>query len=428
MAAVIPSLRPQDPAPWWRRLLAFLIGPRFIDPPLRFVTVFFGSMTILPTGFEPSGGAGYVALSTVAGLFVIVSAFVPRLTLGVGIVGTFLFMSLHPDLVNPFNLDVLIAGGVLLTYRRYRLWAVAVAGLVLEVLVGRMIGASSGTASDAQVTLLVSVLVFVLCLGAGLGEARIQGEIARREDAVRRHEHELSRLRIEVAIDTHDTVSHGLATQAAIIRVLGQEAAAGHGPDVRTLSELGMVNDRSQRQLRQLLSRLRGEDEQDRGTDLGEALRSVAGAITAGAVAGGFALEIRIGALPSAVPAPLVDAAQKLLTELATNVFKHARTDAPCEITVDVVPGDGGAALQLASHNAVAPSVGFTPRTLTRRAELLGGSCEVRCSGGESADVLVRIPLPADVAPAPGSSPGISPEDLLRPDEAPPLAHAVESS
>lgn len=428
MAAVIPSLRPQDPAPWWRRLLAFLIGPRFIDPPLRFVTVFFGTMTILPRGFDPAGGAGYVVLSTIAGLLVIVSAFVPRLTLVAGILGTFVFMAVEPGLVNPFNLDVLIAGGVLLTYRRYRLWAVAVIGLILEVLVGKMVDATSGSTSVAQDTLLVSVLVFVLCLGAGLGEARIQGEIARREDAVRRHEHELSRLRIEVAIDTHDTVSHGLATQAAIIRVLGQEAAAGHGPDVRTLSELGMVNDRSQRQLRQLLSRLRGEDEQDRGTDLGEALRSVAGAITAGAVAGGFALEIRIGALPSAVPAPLVDAAQKLLTELATNVFKHARTDAPCEITVDAVPGDGGAALQLASHNAVAPSAGFTPRTLTRRAELLGGSCEVRCSGGESADVLVRIPLPADVAPAPGSSPGISPEDLLRSDEAPPLAHAVESS
>ncbi|WP_156954060.1 sensor histidine kinase [Brachybacterium phenoliresistens] len=425
---MIPSLRPQDSAPWWRRLLAFLIGPRFIDPPLRFVTVFFGTMTILPTGFDPAGGPGYVALSVIAGLLVIVSAFLPRLTLVAGILGTFAFMGVDPDLVNPFNLDVLVAAGVLLTYRRYRLWAVAVAGLALEVLVGRMVGASSGSASDAQVTLLVAVLVSVLGLGAGLGEARIQAEIARREDAVRRHEHELSRLRIQVAIDTHDTVSHGLATQAAIIRVLGQEAAAGRGPDVRTLSELGMVNDRSQRQLRQLLSRLRGDDEQDRSTDLSEALKSVTGAITAGAVAGGFALDVRFGALPPAVPAPVVDAAQKLLTELATNVFKHARTDAPCVITVEVIPGEGGSALQLASHNAVASPSGFTPRTLTRRAELLGGSCEVRRPDGDSAEVLVRIPLPADGAPVPAVPPGISAEDLLRADEAPPLAHAVESS
>ena len=126
-------------------------------------------------------------------------------------------------------------------------------------------------------------------------------------------------------------------------------------------------------------------------------------AIRSGARAGGFDLETRHSALPTRVDARMAGEVQLVLFELATNVLKHACSTAGARVEADGATGEGVAAIVLRSRNRVRADEPVVPRTLTRRAEALGGSCTAAAVARGVLEVSVVLPLPL--------------ADLLRPGE-----------
>ncbi|MFC0673116.1 sensor histidine kinase [Brachybacterium hainanense] len=397
-----------------RRFLAALAGPRFIDPPLRLILAILAAIQLL--GLDTTAPGGYVLLQALMTASVLVTAWAPGAAAVIMVMGFLVNALAFPERLNLF-LDMLaLPLGVLLSQRRLRgalltfsaFCGAAALAVGLDTYDGRFIGPGS---------FVVPVLASILGWSAHLLEARTEREIARREEAAREHELELARIRIDVAIDTHDTVSHGLATESAIIRVLGAEARRGGQLDLRTLSELGMVNDRAHQQLRRLLARLRGEiADEDGETDLDAALDSAVQSVRAGAAAGDIGLEVELEPTGAIVPVLFAEAATSMLYELATNIFKHADPHERSRIDVRIASGSGSPILELGAGNHALRPEPFTPRTLSRRAKRFGGECDTRVEAGGDVHVRVWIPVPA--TPTGQRTPDEQPQNLPRADEA----------
>lgn len=234
--------------------------------------------------------------------------------------------------------------------------------------------------ADAEYAMLAtegSLWLFATLLGISTAmlQARIDHEIVQRESAARRSEQEVQKIRLDLATDAHDTVSHALATEAAILRVIGNER--GEGLDERVLSELALVNARAQRQLRQLLTRLNSPAGTGFGVDLAREIDATLTAIRGGARAGGFDIDVSTGRLPGRVDIRFAETVQFVLFELATNILKHASAPDLAAIHVGLAPGGSGDELILSSRNLAAGESEFVPLTLDRRSRGSGGTCSV---------------------------------------------------
>ena len=393
---------PGDPAASPGRrggLRARLLGPRFVDPPIRLVGLVFAVFMILPL---PGDDMGLTAslLQDGAALLLLLATFRPGLALVLTIPGEVLHLVLQGEHLTPFFASLVSVLAVAAAGRRWRLLLLSVLAVFLEALAGGLV-AGDGHLLPGVTEVALCLLALLLGLSAALLQTRLDVEIRRREQAARGAERELQRLRVDLAADTHDTVSHALATESAIIRMMGRSRE--QGVDERVIAELALVNARAQRQLRQLLARLRSVDGDGALVDLSHEVPASLEAIRSGARAGGFDLETRHSALPTRVDARMAGEVQLVLFELATNVLKHACSTAGARVEADGATGEGGDAIVLRSRNRVRADEPVVPRTLTRRAEALGGSCTAAAVARGVLEVSVVLPLPL--------------ADLLRPGE-----------
>ena len=232
-------------------------------------------------------------------------------------------------------------------------------------------------------------LAAVLGLTAVASERRARREAARRLRSAQEHRRAIEELRRSFALDTHDTIAHGLTTQAAIVSVL----TARDGSRPAQLTELALVTAHTQQQLRALLARLSGSARHP-DTDVAFEIefRTAVEARAAILGAGGFEVELRLERLPQRASSRDLETSLFLFQELATNIVKHSAARSSCLIAVDSVPVQHRTALHLSSRNPGTFRADGPPRSLALRARTSGGTCTVR-ERDERVAIDVLLPL-----------------------------------
>jgi len=377
-----------------QRILRWLAGPRFIDLPIRALALVQALTGLLPATAE-SQDPLYLLFFYAGRILYLV---VPFLPLSGGIAGVLLvlvFMGAFPEYLNPFQDPIEFAAGILLSQLRWVPWLLLLlAVLGLNVLM-------------FELTPLVAVPYWLLgystlrnaliALAGAIGERRLRREIGLREHAAREHERQLQQERTSFAVDAHDTVSHGLATQAAMVRLLSAEK--GEGERRQLLSELSLANDEIQHQLRVFLAKLRVDDGVLRSpaADAEEEFRRTSETLRRAAESGGIKLDTAID-LPSRwMPAAMLDQVGFIMRELVTNMVKHTSGPEGCRLSVGVDQVDEGF-LVLESVNPSTANEATTPRSLSLRASALDGSCSATCRDGRYR-VTVRLPIASENIP-----------------------------
>lgn len=219
--------------------------------------------------------------------------FTPVIAVSVGLILFVVFVLTYPDFVNPFQTAGEAVVAFLLSQLRLRLFFLFSALLFGVVILPTSLGLWGGEREPLTTLSFGWLLAVILGLVAAGFERRIQAEISRRESLSRTHERKLERMRLEMVLDTHDTVSHGLAAGSAIARMLGVDARLEGRTDGK-LTELALVNAHTQQQLRVLLSRLTDDpDGHSSSGDFENEILRAAEMIRSATEAGGFEIDIR---------------------------------------------------------------------------------------------------------------------------------------
>lgn len=365
-----------------------LRGPRMVDLPIRVLLLVLSVSTVLDPIFD-SPSPLYLALFYAAIVGQALVAFWPT---AVGLVAYGLYLVypfLYPDALNSF---LVVAGTVLLvelSYLRIRRYLIFTGLLFAGFVPATALDTVESDASAFIFLVILWVGVTLMGLSCAWFEARLSREIDARTAAARESERELERFRVRTALDTHDTVAHGLAVEAAIIRILSMEARRD-GAEGSRLTELAIVNAHTQHQLRLLLSRLTtGGQDSTTPSSFDSDVRRAVEMIRAALEAGGFTVDIRVGDLPRTASASVVETALLVLRELSTNVVKHSVSNEGCELTVDMTPG--GDAVVLTATNYSTGRTDWRPYSLSERVIDGGGTCAI--THGDDITV-VRVVLP----------------------------------
>lgn len=370
------------------RVVRWMLGPRLVDLPLRALVIATAAPAFVPAGLE-SDAAGYLLLHYTSVLLSCAAAFVPRTAGIVSVAGYLVFLSQYPLLINPWDFPIAIAAAVLLSEGRWRWW-LALLGLQ-ACAYGLLLGADPTQHYVVQSAVPIWLQFALLALAARFMERRVGQEIALRAAAAERHREETVRMRLAVAADAHDTVSHGVAAQTAIIRLLSGE----RNPDgqTRLLGELALVTDRTQLELRRLLRVLRRPESgtSPEPVQVEVLLRQLDGLAQVAAIAG-VTLTTEVGALPHRLSGRDAEQLQYLMRELVTNQVKHAPLGSACVISLDSSEDADGRSLILESRNALGAEPGREPWSLAARAAELGGDCSADWSGSEYR-VSIRVPI-----------------------------------
>ncbi len=371
------------------KIARWALGTRFVDPPIRGFALLLGLSGLLPSAAESSEPL-YLLFHYASGLLVIASAFIPLASGTVAAALFVVFLFVFPEYLNPFYTALEFASGLLLVRFAWR-WSL----VMLGVLVGAGWLARTLTPETAMpLGMQLYSWAYIALLGAAayLVEARIRREIAQREQNARDHERELQRMRLGVATDVHDTVSHGLATQLAIVRLLSVEQ--DRDESARMLGELAVRTESAQDELRALLTGLHGGNGAGApAVPVGAAeLRSAVARLSEAAAAGGSRIVTTYGELPEALRADTLDDAVFVLRELVTNIIKHASGEGERALRVRTITDARGTWLLLASENPVASPVTQVPWSLSARVTQRGGVCEAE-TVQDRYGVRVLLPL-----------------------------------
>lgn len=376
------------------RVLRWLAGPRFIDLPIRALAVFYALTAFLPSATE-SQDPLYLVFFYGARALYLVATFLPFSAGLAGMALLLVFMALFPEYLNPMQEPVEFAAAILLSQMRWVPWIV-----LLLAVIGQNVLAFVVTPMVAMPYWLLGYTTLrntLLALAGAAGERRLRREIALREQAARGHERQLQRERTGFAVDTHDTVSHGLATQAAMVRLLAAEKDEGERRQL--LSELSLTNDEIQHQLRVFLAKLRADEGVLRSpaADAEEEFRRTGETLRRAAESGGIRLEMEIDLPPRSLPAAMLDQLAFIMRELVTNMVKHTSGSDGCRLSVGLSRDDSGVLL-IESVNPSDAAEATTPRSLSLRASALDGSCSASCRDG-SYRVAVRLPIGTENIP-----------------------------
>lgn len=375
-------------SPRWSRVVRWLLGARFVDPPIRGFALLVGLSGLLPSAAESTEPL-YLLLHYTSSVLVIASAFVPLVSGGIAAVLFAVFVFTFPQYLNPFYTPLEFASGLLLVAFAWR-WSLVMLGVVVGAgWLARSVAPE--TALPLGMQLYSWAYIALLGAAAHLVESRIRREITKREQSAREHERELQRMRLTVATDVHDTVSHGLATQLAIVRLLAVEP--DREESARMLGELAVRTEGAQDELRALLSGLHsGSAEGSAAIPVGaDELRSAVGRLREAAAAGGTRISAEFGALPESLEPAALDDAVLVLRELVTNIIKHAAGPGDSALRADTVADERGSWLLLSSENPVPAEVDRVPWSLAARVAQRGGDCTAETVAGR---YLVRVRLP----------------------------------
>ncbi|EKU45517.1 MULTISPECIES: sensor histidine kinase [Brevibacterium] len=371
----------------WR----FLRGPRFVDLPLRAFALVMGLTAFVPGAFELDEPL-YVALTAAAYVLIVVAPFLPLSVVVASAALSGVFLWQYPDFENMSTEALILATAVLFSYM---LWWAAGAGTL--ALLAYQVAATAQNGLDGGVPGLIDLgygwlTTCLVGVAAGFVERRIQREITRREQAARENARALETMRMRFTSDTHDTISHSLCTEAAIIRTLGR---APHAPGAdRMITELALVNAEATKRLRQLVARLRADAPESAHVGLRAEARLLVSAIEDGTAAGGVRLSTTVGALPEHASPAVGTHFTGFILELATNVIRYATPGTASTIAVAAEQATPTrVVVRYTSVNSADAPLTEVPRSLSTRAEAVGGSCTVSADPQGRVVVTVTHPL-----------------------------------
>lgn len=380
------------------RVWHFLRGPRFIDLPIRLLALIMGLTILVPGSFEITEPR-YAGLLILAYGLIVLAAFLPLsiviATTGLGIV----FSMLYPDLENMFPEALILATAVLISRRRWIGFALGTIGLAVYLGASTRLG-SYDVGFEGFTDLGYGWLTYsILGLCASFVEARIRSEIDRRERAAVDHQKSLDAMRARFTSDMHDTISHSLTTESAIIRTLAKEGDSETAD--RLLAELALVNAEATKRLRQLVTSLsKWETEACTGDSATSRVRfraeaeQLSIAIEDGCAAGSVPLTTELSPLPTHATGTLSHHFRAVMLELATNVIRHSVPGTPATLAVEM-RGERGdrAELLCRSTNESPTALTQAPRSLSRRAKAVGGVCRVDADDRKRTVVEVALPI-----------------------------------
>lgn len=381
---------------WSRRVIDSKIfraaaGPRLIDLPTRVIALTFVIASSNPSAFE-SNEPLYVALRIASLLLYLLAAFTP---LTAGLLATvlfLLFLYVHPEYLNIAQEPLLFSAAVLLSRFRWRASALLALLVGVTALVEHLAPASYP--APIWLTVYAALINCTLGLSGGVLEWRAAREQRQRVVAARAHERELLLTQLKFTADTHDTVSHALATQTAILRVAA--ASTDEVERTRLLAQLAILGDDAQQQLRRVLHKFSASNgmrpRRDRSSFDLDLRRNVENLCDA-AHLGGVSITARVGALPADLPEAIVEDGKLIVRELVTNIVKHSALGSESSIAVSVADG-AVALLVFESENDFAGTELPKPRSIADRARLRGGSCAVSLANTK---FRVRVELPVSV-------------------------------
>ncbi|MGC2939268.1 hypothetical protein [Brevibacterium sp. FAM 24638] len=386
------------------RGMSLIRGPRFVDLPIRLLALIMGLTVLIPGSFEIDEPR-YVMLIIVAYALFFLAPFMPLLA---GLLSTglsLIFVMFYPDLENMFPEVLIFAAAVLLSHRRWTAAVIATLGLATYLATCTELGAYDGGLAGF-IDLGFGWLTYsLLGLAAGLVEARIRREITRRERAAVEHQQDVESMRARFTSDMHDTLSNSLATETAIIRTMAR--TTGSPESERLLAELSLVNAEATKRLRHLVTSLSSGETQGQRIRLHTEMRQLAAMIESGCAAGSIRLSTHVAELPTYASAALGQHYRAILLELATNVIRYSTPGTPAALDVEMRRNsDGRTELVCRSTNETETELSETPRSLSRRARRVGGTCRVIPDEGHR--VIVEVVLPVRYVTA-GTDDGTSP-------------------
>lgn len=378
----------------WIRAIDRALGPRPLEAATRVLTVAYAVILIVPDGYE-TYDVGYIAFMVALGVLIAASGWRPGTVAAITPLAFIAFNLIYPLYLNPFNAPLQVAAAVLLSQRRWRAYLLAAGGLAVSMAssyVLRTIDIEFAFVSTLTYTFITMSFIGV---GGALMQKRIDNEIERRELAARAHDQELADQRRGMLLDTHDTISHALATESAIMRVLSRGDLSD--AEARTLSELILVNARAQRQFRHLLDRTgRGTDQVDPQLSLMPEIRAASDGMSTAAAPVGIDLSIEIE--PSEITASrgATDTVISMFYEFGTNITKHADGATPATLQVFIEDAGTDKVLVLQSRNGTTSETSSEPFSLRERTEQMGGSLDMKTvpSAHSSPSIVVRAALP----------------------------------
>lgn len=380
------------------RVWHFLRGPRFIDLPIRLLALIMGLTILVPGSFEITEPR-YAGLLILAYGLIVLAGFLPLsiviATTGLGIA----FSMLYPDLENMFPEALILGTAVLISRRRWIGFALGTVGLAVYLGASTRLG-SYDAGFEGFTDLGYGWLTYsILGVCASFVEARIRSEIDRRERAAVDHQKSLDAMRARFTSDMHDTISHSLTTESAIIRTLAKETDSETAD--RLLAELALVNAEATKRLRQLVTSLsRWETEACTGDSATSRVRfrteaeQLATAIEDGCAAGSVPLTTEFSPLPTHATGTMLHHFRAVMLELATNVIRHSVPGTPATLAVEM-RGERGdrAELLCRSTNESPTALTQAPRSLSRRAKAVGGVCRVDADDRKRTVVEVALPI-----------------------------------
>lgn len=384
------SVSEEGPRSTSARVVSFIRGPRFVDLPIRLLALIMGLTVLIPGSFEIDEPR-YVMLIVFAYALFLVAPFLPLAT---GLISTGLslaFVALYPDLENMFPEVLIFATAVLLSHRRWIGAAIATLGLAAYLVTSTGLVAYDGGV-EGFIDLGFGWLTYSLIgLAAGLVELRIQREIIRREQAAVEHQKTVEVMRSRFTSDMHDTLSNSLATESAIIRTMAR--TTGSPESERLLAELALVNAEATKRLRHLVAGLRSGETQGRRIRLHTETRQLAASIESGCSAGSVLLATHVAELPKYASVALGQNFRAILLELATNVIRYSTPGTRSTLEVEMRQATSGQAeLICRTTNSAQTELAQTPRSLSRRAGAVNGTCRV--IPDEDGRVIVEVVLP----------------------------------
>lgn len=350
------------------------------------------SLSILLLGTRESEEPLYLVFYWAATVLILATGFIPLIS-GVISAALFLaFVTLFPENLGLFQLPIEFSAAVLLAHLKWKQSLALTAICFTLTAIGNAV--TEGHATPYSLLFYLWMRNSLLALVAALVQVRLEKEISLREHAVRDHEkanqqHELQlqKERVQFAVDVHDTVSHGLARQSNIIRILSTSPSKRDRSHL--LSELVLSNSDTHYQLRSLLIRL---NEIGRGTVIpptaDHELHSLKESLQRAAEAGQLQLQLNVDLPADVISSHQFNSVKQSLREMLTNMVRH--TEGP-QVHLSASTNIKSRQVVLESRNPSNETESKIPKSLAMRAEIVEGTITADLLGGE---FLVRIQIP----------------------------------
>lgn len=338
------------------------------------------------------------------GALALLGAWVPRIALGLTILGIFAYYAAG---FPPLGMVLPAVGALYLAASRGRtVWAVGCAVILLSVATYfRLTGADPvARIAGYEYVTEIALAAASIALGAAVRASREQRRQAMRiaELVVTEQKHAAERQvqleRMRIARELHDSLGHQLTVAALHASVaaeaLGETPGAGERAAREALERVREANTGTLRELRSAVRLLRSDGTEQETPGVGPRDPDPLGIVALARTAREAGLTVEAHAEPLDVDPAVAEAANRILTEAVTNVLRHAEAS---HLRIEACDDDGSLRLAVTDDGR-----GASDRLLERghgiagmreRAALADGTLTVASVPGRGCAVRAELPI-----------------------------------